>query len=191
MRKARSATWGHAHLMWLERNQDRHGREPKEKAERARQRSLREIAWWHRSKERGLLGAAELEEPIFYSSYRKHKEREPSAREAGMWLSTYRPALAPCQARAKEQRLAKRKYGRAATLGVADGGYSSADSAGDEEPAEPVLAGPEARLAEAAGSSTPQLQLAAALAALRAAGGAHSPGAACLASVLISDGCSF
>ena len=155
VRKVCSVIWDHIHLMWLERNQDRHGREPKEKAERARQRNLREIAWWHRSKECGLLGATELEESIFYSSYRKHKERESSAREVGMWLSTYRPVLAPCQARAKEQRLAERKYGKAAALGVAGGGHSSAGSAGDEEPAEPALAGPEARPAEATGSSTP------------------------------------
>ena len=74
-----------------------------------------------------------------------------------MWLSTYRPVLASCQARAKEHRRGERKHGKAATLGVAGGGHSSADSAGDEEPAKPVLAGPEAHLAEAIGSSTPQL----------------------------------
>ena len=57
--------------------------------------------------------------------------------------------------RAKEQRLAERKYGKAATLEVADGGHSSAGSAGDEEPAEPMLAGPEAHLIEIIGNSTP------------------------------------
>ena len=141
--------------MWLERSQGRHGREPKEKAERARQRNLREAARRRRSKERGLLDAAELEEPIFCSSYRKHREREPPAREAGMWLSSHRPVLASCQARAKEQRLAERKYGKAAAAGVAGGGCSSAGSAGDEEPVESMLVDPETHLIEIIGNSTP------------------------------------
>ena len=72
-----------------------------------------------------------------------------------MLFGTYRPVLASCQARAKEQRLAERKYGKAATLGVANGGYSSADSVGDEEPAESMLVDPEAHLVEIIGNSTP------------------------------------
>ena len=51
--------------------------------------------------------------------------------------------------------MAERKYGKAVTLGVADGGYSSAGSAGDEEPAEPMLADPETHLIEIIGNSTP------------------------------------
>ena len=72
-----------------------------------------------------------------------------------MWLSTYRPVLVSCQARAKEQRLAERKYGKAATLGVAGGGYSSADSAGGEESVESMLVDPETHLIEIIGNSTP------------------------------------
>ena len=141
--------------MWLERNQDRHGRESKEKTERTRQRNLREIAWWYRSKECGLIDVTELEESIFYSSYRKHKERESSAREVDMWLSTYRPVLVSCQARAKEQRMAARKYGKAVPVGAADGGYSSADSVGDEGSVESMLVDPETHLIEIIGNSTP------------------------------------
>ena len=47
VRRVCSAIWGHAHLMWLERNQGRHGREPKERAGRARQKSLQEVAARH------------------------------------------------------------------------------------------------------------------------------------------------
>ena len=51
--------------------------------------------------------------------------------------------------------MAERKYGKAVPVGAAGGGYSSADSAGDEEPAELVLAGPETQLIEIIGNSTP------------------------------------
>jgi len=51
--------------------------------------------------------------------------------------------------------LAERKYANAAPRGVDDAGYSSAGSAGDEEPAEPMLADPEAHLADIIGNSTP------------------------------------
>ena len=109
--------------MWLERNQDRHGREQKEKTERARRRSLREIAMWRRGKPRGLLGMPGGEEPFFYSSYRRHLEKESPARAAGMWqLRACRPVLAACKARAAEQRIAARKYGNSnATAGIAEG----------------------------------------------------------------------
>ena len=63
--------------------------------------------------------------------------------------------LVSCQARAKEKRLAERKYSKAATLGVADGGYSSADSVGDEESVESMLVDPETQLIEIIGNSTP------------------------------------
>ena len=72
-----------------------------------------------------------------------------------MWLSTYRPVLVSCQARAKEQRMAARKYGKAAPVGAAGGGYSSADSVGDEESAEPMLVDPETHMIEIIGNSTP------------------------------------
>ena len=138
--------WDHIHLMWLERNQDRHGREQKERAERARRRNLREIAVWHRGKPRGLLGMPGGEEPFFYSSYRRHLEKESSARAADMWLRTYRPVLVACKARAMEQRITARKYGSSnANAGIAEG-HSSPGSAGDGEPAEPVLVGPDVEL---------------------------------------------
>ena len=72
-----------------------------------------------------------------------------------MWLSTYRPVLVSCQARATEQRMAERKYGKAVPVGAADGGYSSADSAGDEESVESMLVDPETQLIEIIGNSTP------------------------------------
>ena len=75
-RKACSAAWGHARPMWLGRSQGRHGREPKERKERARQRSLREAAVWHSRKGKRLLGTAEAEKLFFYPSFARHKERE-------------------------------------------------------------------------------------------------------------------
>mgnify|MGYP003332165506 CR=1 FL=1 len=86
------------------------GREQKERAERTRRRNLREIAVWHRGKGRGLLDMPSGEEPIFYSSYRRHFGKESPAREAGMWLCTYRPVLVACKARVAEKRLAEREY---------------------------------------------------------------------------------
>ena len=65
LRKARAAAWGRAHLAWLGRSQDRHGREQKERAGRARRRNLREIAMWHRGKPRSLLGMPGGEEPFW------------------------------------------------------------------------------------------------------------------------------
>ena len=132
--------------MWLGRNQDRHGREQKERAERARRRSLREIAMWRRGKPRGLPGMPGGEELFFYSSYRRHLEKEPPARAAGMWLRAYRPVLVACKARAAEQRIAARQHGSSnANAGIAEG-HSSPGSADGGEPAEPALAGPDVEL---------------------------------------------
>ena len=112
----------------------------------AGQQNLREVAMWHRHKERGNLGLAAAEKPIFCGACARHREREPPAREVGMWLSTYRPALAASKARAAEQRKAMRKYSDTAGTTAPDEGYSSAGSGGDGEPAEPAAAGPLADL---------------------------------------------
>ena len=129
VKKVCSVAWDHIHLMWLERSQDRHGREQKEKAERTRQRSLREAAARHRRKERGSLGLGAADRPIFYSAHARHREKESSAREVGMWLSTYRPILVASKARAMEQRQAVRKSSNARGATAPGEGYSSADSA--------------------------------------------------------------
>ena len=51
--------------------------------------------------------------------------------------------------------MAERKYDKAVPVGAADGGYSSADSVGDEESAESMLVDPETQLIEIIGNSTP------------------------------------
>lgn len=154
VRRICSVAWDHIHLMWLERSQGRHGREPKERTERARQRSLREIAMWHKCKERGLLDATEAEKPLFYCGYRAHLKAESSARDVGMWLSTCtcRPVLVLREARAREQRMAKRKHGKSSGDEGTDEGHSSADFVGDGEPAEPMLVDPDAGLRGIIGS---------------------------------------
>ena len=86
------------------------------------------------------------EEPFFCSSCRRLFVKEPPAREVGMWLRTYRPALAACKARAAEQRVAARKHGSSsASCGTAEG-CSSPGSAGGGEPAEPELVDPDVDL---------------------------------------------
>ena len=62
--------------------------------------------------------------------------------------------LAPCQARARERRLAKEKHGGPAGR-VASEGYSSADSAGDEESIEPMLVDPDVDLLDIIEDSIP------------------------------------
>ena len=132
--------------MWLGRSQGRHGREQKKRAERARRRSLREAAARRRGKSRGLLGLPAGEQPIFCCSCKRHFEKEPSAKEAGMWLRAYRPVLVACKARAKEQRMAERKHGKPSAGGGAAEGPSSLSSAGGGEPAEPELVDPDVDL---------------------------------------------
>ena len=101
---------------------------------------------WRRGKPRGLLGMPGGEEPFFYSSYRRHLEKEPPARAAGARLRAYRPVLVACKARAMEQRIAARKYGNSnVNVDIAEG-YSSPDSVDDGESAEPALVGPEVEL---------------------------------------------
>ena len=139
--------------MWLERNQDRHGREFKERRERIRQRNLREIAMWYSHKGKGLLGITEAERAFFYSTFARHREREPSAEQAGMWLSTYRPVLVMCKARAKERLRPERKHKKSSEIRGIGEGCSSADSAGGGEPAEPMLVGPDAGLLDITGGS--------------------------------------
>ena len=155
VKKVCSVIWDHIHLMWLERNQDRHGREQKEKAERARQRSLREAAARHRHKEGGNLDLGAAGRPIFCSARARHREKESSAREAGMWLSACRPALVASKARVMEQRQAMRKCSNARGATAPGEGHSSAGSADDGVPAEPIIADPEADLREVIDDSSP------------------------------------
>ena len=94
------------------------------------------------------------EESFFYSSYRKHLEKESSARAADMWLCTYRPVLVACKARAMEQRIAARKYGKTnVNVDIAEG-YSSPDSVDDGESAESALVDPDVELLDIIGSIT-------------------------------------
>ena len=123
-----------------------HGREPKERKERARQRSLREAAMWRSHKGKGLLGIAEAEKFFFYPSFARHKERESPAAAADAWLSTCRPALVLRKVRAMERVQAGRKHKKPSRARGIGEGCSSAGSAGDEEPAEAMLAGPGAGL---------------------------------------------
>ena len=63
-----------------------------------------------------------------------------------MWLSTYRPVLVLCKARAMERVRPERKHKKSSRIRSIDEGYSSADSAGDEESAEPMLVDPDTGL---------------------------------------------
>ena len=118
-------------------------------------RSLREAAARHRHKERGNLDLDAADRSIFYSSHSRHREKESSAREVDMWLSTYRPTLVASKARVMEQRQAMRKCSNTRGAAAPDEGHSSAGSAGDGEPAEPIAAGPDAGLRNAIGESSP------------------------------------
>ena len=132
--------------MWLRRSQGRHGREPKERRERVRQRNLREIAMWHSHKDKGLLDITEAERAFFYPTFARHKEREPSAAEVGMWLSACRPVLVLRKARAKERLRPERKHKKSSEIRGIGEGCSSEDSAGGEESAESMLVDPDADL---------------------------------------------
>ena len=107
---------------------------------------------------------------MLYSTFEEHAQAESSPREAGMWLSASRVALLQSKGRAAEARHTQRKqqrrqkkkqaqqrqqlqkeqlqkeavklqyYGREDSEWSA--GYSSADSAGDGEPAEPMILDP-------------------------------------------------
>ena len=97
---------------------------------------------WHRHKERGNLDLDAADKSIFCSTHTRHREKESSAREAGMWLSTYRPILVASKTRVMEQRQAMRKYNKTGGATAPDEGHSSAGSAGGGEPAEPIIADP-------------------------------------------------
>mgnify|MGYP003339321962 CR=1 FL=1 len=96
-----------------------------------------------------LLTYPEAEKTFFYTSFVRHREREPPAAEAGAWLSTCRPVLALRKARAKERVQPERKHKKPSRARGIGEGCSSAGSAGDEEPAEPMLVDPGAGLHDA------------------------------------------
>ena len=110
---------------------------------------------WHRHRDGGSLGLTKAERPIFYGTYARHEEKESSAREADMWLSTYRPAMVPSKARVAEQRQALRRHSKAGEAAALGEGHSSAGSGGGGEPAEPAIAGPAAGLRGATHDSSP------------------------------------
>ena len=68
MKKVCAVIWDHVHQMWLERNLDRHGREAKEQAGRARLRSLREAKMRHERKAAGLARAAGIGKALLCSA---------------------------------------------------------------------------------------------------------------------------
>ena len=84
MKKVCAVIWDHVHQMWLERNLDRHGREAKEQAGRARLRSLREVKMWHQHKANGLIHVTGIEKTLFYPTFEDHKKNEGSAKEVDM-----------------------------------------------------------------------------------------------------------
>ena len=65
------------------------------------------------------------------------------------------PVLALCKARAREQAQPERRHKKPSRARGIGEGCSSAGSAGDEEPAEPMLAGPDAGLLGIIGESSP------------------------------------
>ena len=101
---------------------------------------------WYRHKSQGLLGTEGEEKALFYPSFAQHKEKESPAAAVDMWLSTYRPVLVLCKARAMERVRPERKHKKSIRIRSIDEGYSSADSAGDEESVEPMLVDPDTDL---------------------------------------------
>ena len=116
---------------------------------------------WRGHKAAGLARAAGMEAGLFYPTFEGREARESSARQVGMWLSTYRPMLLQCKGRAsgarrvqrKRQRKRKKKEQRWAAVAAAvadddsDGsewsaGCSSAGSAGEGGSAAPMALGP-------------------------------------------------
>ena len=72
-----------------------------------------------------------------------------------MWLSTLRPILVACKARVAEKRKAMRKQNKSKGTLDPDEGYSIADSGGDGESVESIVADPDADLRDVIDESNP------------------------------------
>ena len=125
---------------------------------------------WYQHRGSGRLHAAGTEKTLLYSTFEERAQAESSSREVDMWLSTSRATLLQSKGRAAEARHIQRKQQRRQKkqqtqqrqqlqserrqqeelelqqYGSEDSewnaGYSSADSAGDDESVESMILDP-------------------------------------------------